>query len=107
MSAWGNRWGGRWGDRWGAVGGGGGDETAALGGVAVTEALGTLGKSTTMGVSGITVTVAAGTLGSSGGTVFTMPVGQYRHVTAAPSQPARPRRLKDLERIYQKWERKS
>jgi len=78
-----------------------------IGGVYATEASGSLGKSTTRGISGITVTVAAGTLVSSGGTFFTMPVGQYRHVTAAPSQPGRPRRLKDLERIYQKWERKS
>jgi len=82
-------------------------QTAALAGVTITEASGSLGKSTTRGVSGITVTVAAGTLVSSGGTVFTMPVGQYRHVTAGPSQPGRPRRLKDLERVFQKWERKS
>jgi len=124
-SSWGQSWGTSWGSSWGAISGG--DETVALtnvsvtgiggsvsagltlgiSGVYVTEASGSLGKSTTRGVSGITVTVAAGTLVSSGGTVFTMPVGQYRHVTAGPSQPGRPRRLKDLERVFQKWERKS
>jgi len=116
-STWGNSWGVSWANSWGAI---------SNIGVAGTISVGSFSNSLDKAISGVSNTGMVGTITTSGPQSYTitgvsasgavgtlvqafgaMPTGNYRHSVPAPIKAQRPQRLKTLERIYQRMERKS
>lgn len=93
-SAWGTSWGSSWGSSWGTIDTGPGvSSTAGVGTITITRA----GTLTGVGALSEVWTVTA---------VGPAVIGNYRHSVSAPIKPQRPQRLKDLERRFQRMERK-